>query len=95
MARGRPRSVEPTIDTHVYLPESLHSQISILLWSELEGKIPYGQLSSFLIQRAKEFFATKTLDVGKWTGQEEGIAVVRGDAETLKQLETKLKGMQT
>lgn len=95
MARGRPRSIEPTVDCHVYLPESLHTQISILLWSELEGKVPYGKLSSFLIDRAKEFFTTKTLDVGELTGGQPGLHVVRGDPETLKQLETKLKGIQS
>lgn len=91
MTRGRPRLVERKIDVHVYIPEGLYNQLTILLWSDLERRVPYGHLSNFAVDRMKEWLGTQALDVGEFVGQAAGTCFVRGDAEVLKQLEMKLK----
>ena len=63
MARGRtalidrPMRLETTLPTSIYMPVHLH------LYSELEGKVPQGAWQRFLIERIKEFFSTRVLDL--------------------------------
>lgn len=45
---SRPRNPIPTIKRSISLPETLWARIDILLFSELEGRIPHGALSDFL-----------------------------------------------
>lgn len=92
MPRGRPRSLSPSIDTHLFLPEEIHTQISLALWSDVEGRVPHGQMSAFFVARAREFFGRKPLDLGPYLGQPTGTFVVWAEPGVLEILETKLKG---
>lgn len=53
----RPRKADRPIPVHVYLPESLHTRLTLLLWSEVEGRIPQGAWSEFFITLANEAVA--------------------------------------
>jgi hypothetical protein len=94
MPRGRPRNISPTVDTHIFLPEELHGKVSLLLWSDVEGRVPYGKVTEFMVARIREFFAREKLDLGPYLGQPADVFVVHGEPDVLKMLETKLKGTQ-
>lgn len=42
-----PRNIIRTIETHVSLPEDLVGEIDILLWSDLQGRVPKGARAKF------------------------------------------------
>lgn len=43
---SRPRKVDRTTQVKIWLPASLVGEINLLLFSEFEGRIPLGKLSS-------------------------------------------------
>ena len=53
----RPRKSDRPIAQRVYLPESLVAEMTMLLWSEAEGRVPYGAFSSFIEQCVREALA--------------------------------------
>ncbi len=89
---ARPRSLQPSITTHVVLPEEVYNRITLALWSDLEGRVPYGQVTNFFVARAREFFARQSLDLAPYLGQPEGTFVVWAEPGVLEALERKLKG---
>lgn len=46
---ARPKSVEPMMTKELALPQSLVVRVNELLYSKLEGKIPYGAWQRFAI----------------------------------------------
>ena len=92
MPRGRPKSLSPSIDTHLFLPEEIYARISLALWSDAEGRIPHGQMSKFFVARANEFFARKPLDLGPYLGQPTGTFMVWAEPGVLEALERRLAG---
>lgn len=38
------------------LPESIRAKLDLLLFSEVEGRVPHGSYQRFIIERIKEFF---------------------------------------
>ena len=43
----------------IYMPSSVYTRLHEILYSELEGKIPYGKLSEFLTLRTVEWLQTQ------------------------------------
>lgn len=54
--RGRPASVIPAVKFHIRLPVDVKVQLDLYLFSELEGRVPYGAYTKFFEERAREFF---------------------------------------
>lgn len=44
---SRPPKAERTVSVHVYLPETLHARLSMLLFSSAENRVPHGEWSRF------------------------------------------------
>lgn len=50
MARGgnKPRKVDRPVAKKIYVPESVATAVELELWSELEGKVPFGKWSELV-----------------------------------------------
>jgi hypothetical protein len=48
MKTGRPTKVDRPLYRKIAIPESINAQIELMLWSELEGRVPFGALSSYI-----------------------------------------------
>lgn len=85
--RGRPRKVIPSTPLTVRLPMDLKAKIDLVLFSEVEGRIPQGAHQEFFTTMIKEFLASETLDLAIFIPHTQpGTAVVRGPVETIQQL---------
>jgi len=70
MTRGRKAALDPSIATNLHLPESVRTRLDLLLFSELEGRVPKGAYQRFFLERITEFFATKAVDFSGALGGE-------------------------
>lgn len=59
MAIGRPPNVLRPTQLTTNLPEDLRAKLDIHLFSTIEGRVPHGAYSRFLVERIKEFFEPK------------------------------------
>lgn len=51
---SRPPKAERTTSVHIYLPDSLHAKLSMLLFSPAEARIPHGEWSRFFETLARQ-----------------------------------------
>jgi len=83
-------NIIPSQQLNVALPLPLYMQLSAHLYSELEGRVPHGAYSRFLIELLRARFSEGALDLAPWLGSPAGAFVVSGPAETLMALKEKL-----
>lgn len=89
MAR-RPNPV-PSEQLNVALPLDVHTRLSAHLYSELEGRVPHGAYSRFLVELIRERFAAEFLDLAPYLPDAPpGVFVVSGTPESIKLLKEKL-----
>lgn len=50
---ARPKSPNPKIDVHLKVPPELYGRIQALLFSQTEGRVPVGAISTFFNQAAE------------------------------------------
>lgn len=50
----RPLKVDRPAKTHIYFPESVMGRLRLQLFSELEGRVPHGAISEFVVQAVRE-----------------------------------------
>ena len=94
MTRGRKPNVEPTSSINLHLPETLRVRLDLLLYSELEGRVPKGSYLRFFSARLLEFFEHRTLDLSPFLNALPGVHVVSGKPETLEALRQALTAKQ-
>ena len=87
----KPPNVVPTRAINVHLPADVAMQLTLHLFSELDGRVPQGAYARFLTPLIRGYFAASHLDLAEWTGAEAGQQVVHGDAATLETLHEILK----
>lgn len=61
-SKGRPEDLIPKVRVGVVMPEKLYLSIKELLYSEVEGRIPYNTLNQFTIEAIK-FYMEKMLEL--------------------------------
>lgn len=88
----RPPAIVPNTHLHTTLPPVLATRLEILLWSEVEGRVPRGAYQTFLIARIQEFFDTKRVDLSPYLNTSLGEVVVSGSPHSIDKLITRLKG---
>lgn len=91
MSRGRKPNVVRSSELHVSLPEDLRTRLDLLLFSELENRVPKGAYMHFFVARLIEFFEHRPLDLSPYLGTLPGERVVRGHPDTLAILQAKLE----
>jgi hypothetical protein len=94
MTRGRKPNVEPTSAINLHLPESLRARLDLVLFSELEGRVPKGSYLRFFSARLAEFFECRTLDLAPYVNALPGTHVVSARPATLDALRAALEQNQ-
>lgn len=61
----KPETDRP-IDLHLTLPESVHGRLTLFLHSELENRVPKGAFQRFFLERIRDFFDSKRLDLAPY-----------------------------
>ena len=64
----RPKNVIPSVEKTVSLPEDLVLAVDLELFSEVEGKVPFGAWKAFLTRLVKEHLR-RNEEVGKLTAR--------------------------
>ena len=54
---ARPLKIDRPIRQEIYLPESLHSELSLRLYSSAEQRVPHGAWSKFFEALARQALA--------------------------------------
>lgn len=52
--RGRPRASVPSAEKNLSLPSDLVGRVDLLLFSELEGRVPHGAWSRYIARLIKD-----------------------------------------
>jgi len=89
----KPPNLIPSRQLNVALPLPLLTQLSLELYSELEGRVPHGAYSRFLVELLRKHFAEQVLDLGPHLGEDfpVGTYLLQGAPETLEALKGLLK----
>lgn len=53
----RPRNAIKSIEKNISIPEDLVARVELELWSELEGKVPFGAWKELIVGLLREHFA--------------------------------------
>lgn len=53
---SRPPNIIPPTRLTLRLPEDVRARLDLYLWSELEGRVPFGRYQEFFLARIREFF---------------------------------------
>lgn len=80
----------PSRSIHVRIPEDLLARMDLFLFSNVEGKVPYGEHSRFIAARLREYFEWTQLDLAA-AGLPAGY-FIRGPHEMVQAVDDKLKG---
>lgn len=86
MPAGRKPSINPTISKDIHFDARLITQLDLLLYSEVEERVPRGAYQRFFNSLLVNYFETKSLDLGPYVGSLPGEAVIRGRPETIDRL---------
>ena len=90
MTRGRRPNIGPSVATNLHLPETVRTRLDLILFSELEGRVPKGAYQRFFLERLQEFFTTKSADLSALLGLAPGSCIVKARPEALLLLEAVL-----
>jgi hypothetical protein len=60
----KPRKVDRPIEKSVNIPQSLATQVDLLLYSELEGRVPHGAWSRYIERLIRENLTGKPATSG-------------------------------
>lgn len=88
----KPPNLIPSKQLNVALPLPLLTQLNLELYSELEGRVPHGAYSRFLVELIRRHFAEQVIDIGPRISPHlpSGVFLVRGEPSTLELLEKEL-----
>ena len=89
---ARPKHIDRPASLNTQLPSSLHTRLSLWLWSDAEGRVPKGAYSKFFAERIRVFFDHKALDLGPFIGSLPGEHVISGPTHTIDAILRHLKG---
>jgi hypothetical protein len=64
----------------------MYVRISAHLFSELEGRVPHGAYSRFLIDLIQVHFAERAIDLAPYVGSEPGTLQITGTPEAIAAL---------
>ena len=54
---ARPKKIDRPVEKRIMLPESLVARVELELYSDLEGKVPFGAWQKFLVELINERLA--------------------------------------
>ena len=86
----KPANLIPSRQLNVALPLPIFTRLTLHLNSDLEGRVPHGAYSRFLVELLRQHFDQAELDLGSRFGGPPGIYLIRGEAATIALLEKDL-----
>ena len=63
MPRGRKSQIDRPTRIEIWLPESLHTKLRLELFSEVEGKVPYGKMSELGVSLFSEWLKSRGVQI--------------------------------
>ena len=89
----KPPNLIPSKQLNVALPLPVFTRLMLHLNSDLEGRVPHGAWSRFLVELLRQHFDQAELDLAPWLGEDipVGLYLVRGEAATIAALKEILK----
>lgn len=91
MPRGRPRSTNPSIPLEVALDPALRARLDLLLYSEVEGRIPLGAYKRFFESLLTIALDWVTFDLSPYAGTLPGELTLRARPEVAAKLRSLLE----
>jgi hypothetical protein len=92
VTRGRPPSIRRARPLNVHLDEELLTRVDILLFSELEQRVPKGAYQRLLNTLITKWLDHRELDLAPYLASLPGERLVIGHPETLAALNQHLTG---
>lgn len=87
----RKASVTPNKHLHTTIPADLAARLELYLYSEVEGRVPQGAYQEFVCRAIRNFFATRTINIGNLLEAGDTVHSVTATPETLALLTAKLQ----
>ena len=72
----RPRKIIRPVEKRVSLPETLVAKVDLLLFSELEGRVPFGAWQGYLVRLIEADLARRAAGQGYGHADDAGYGVV-------------------
>ena len=88
---SRRKNPIPSVLLNVALPMDVHTRLSAMLYSDLEGRVPLGAYKEYFTRLLREQMDGRTLDLAPFLGTPSGAFTVTGSAEAINALELHLK----
>lgn len=82
----RRSNVIPSHRLSLWVPEDLKARLDLALFSDLEGKVPFGAYTTFYSELLRARLDTIELDLSPFTGTQPGALVVRGSPGAIDKL---------
>lgn len=82
----RPRNIIPSVQIHLRLPAPLVERLQLVLWSELENRVPFGATQDLFTTLLRRYFDERQLDVSAWLGQPPDTSHITATPSTLDAL---------
>ena len=95
MTRGRPPLIRPARPLNTHLDEELMARVDLLLFSELEGRVPKGAYQKLFNSLLRRWMDSRELDLAPYIGALPGEHLISGHPETLDRLQSKLQAVAT
>lgn len=55
----RPKHVDPRISKNLCIPKSIVTHVDLLLWSDIEGRVPHGEWSELVSRLLADWLKSK------------------------------------
>ena len=88
---SRPRNLDPPVVMEVSLPLTLRTKLDLLLFSEAEGKVPFGAYRDFFSLKIRETLSSESFDLGPVLGEMPGYYIISGRPEVIRKLKSLLE----
>ena len=88
---GRMKSANPSKRVEIWLPGDLYSRVSSELWSDLEGKIPFGAWTRWLQTLADLHYNSVQIDASLYAPELPIGSLLSGDPATISALKRLLE----
>lgn len=91
----RKPAVTPNKHLHTTIPADLAARLDLLLWSELENRVPQGAYQDFICNAIRDFFNKRTVDISPYLPDTPpGQHFITATSDTLRLVLNQLRGNQ-
>lgn len=87
----RRSNVIPSIKMSLWVPEDLRARLDLILFSDLEGKVPFGAYTTFYAEMLRARLDSVELDLSPFVGSQPGALTLRGSPQAIEKLKDLLR----